>query len=314
MTLRRPLAYAVLLFLAVSCGPQKEEETTTKGHLRVLVSESVAPVIIQGVQKFMNLYQAHGADVTYTIDQSAAVNAHFVHDTARAIITTIQLTPEEKERVKNTTENLVEIVLGYDGVIAVVQTENPLKKLGLDKIRRILQGKATTWKQIGNSHLGNDWIHLVFQDSSDVSMYLRQRLLAGGEIKAKFRQTRSASQTLNTVARDPLALGFVGLDWADSAGSKVKVLDLAADSSLADTTFKPPPETIGKAYSPHPAHIYLNYYPMKRAIYIYARTSPADFATGFASYLGSPPGQKIFLEQGLVPGTQKIVLRPTGGQ
>jgi hypothetical protein len=48
---------------------------------------------------------------------------------------------------------------------------------------------------------------------------------------------------------------------------------------------------------------------MKRAIYVYSRTTPGDFATGFASFLASPAGQKIFLEEGLVPGAQKIVLK-----
>ncbi len=75
------------------------------------------------------------------------------------------------------------------------------------------------------------------------------------------------------------------------------MLSLAADSTLADTVFKPARESIGKHYEPHPAYIHLNYYPMKRAVYLYARTTRADFASGFASFLASPPGQKVFLQR-----------------
>jgi hypothetical protein len=84
------------------------------------------------------------------------------------------------------------------------------------------------------------------------------------------------------------------------------------DSTLVDTAFKTPKDAFGNAFSPNPAYVYLNYYPLKRAVYIYGRTSLGDFATGLISYLASPAGQKIFLNQGLVPGTQKIVLRRPG--
>ena len=297
------------LIFVISCGPNNDEETATKGHLRLLVSESVAPIVIQDVNNFMAQYQSRGADVTYRMEQSETVNARFVHDTARAIVTTISLTAEEKNRVAATTDNLVEIVLGYDGIVVVVHNKNPLKKIGLKTIRQILRGEITTWQEVGKTRNSSGRIHLVLEDSSDVSLYLCRRLLEGKEIKANFRAASSARKTLSVISGDPLALGFVGLAWLDSAGTKVKVLDVSADSALADTTFKPPPQTVGNAYSPHPAHIYLNYYPMKRAIYIYARTSPGDFANGFASYLASPAGQRIFLEGGLVPGTQKIVLK-----
>jgi hypothetical protein len=113
------------------------------------------------------------------------------------------------------------------------------------------------------------------------------------------------------VARDRFSLGFVSSCWVDSVKGGTKILALAADSTLADTTFKPPQESVGKYYGPHPAYLYLNYYPMKRAVYLYARTTRGDFATGFASFVASSAGQKIFLQKGLVPGTQKIVLKPS---
>lgn len=305
------LSYSVLLIVALSCGPS-QDETATKGHLRVLVAESVAPVLVQEVNKFMDVYLSHGAHVTYTVMQSREANLHFLNDTARTIITTIRLTHDEKDRVKKTTDNLVEIALAYDGVVAIVQSKNPHKDLTLEQVRNILNGRVTRWDQLSNSGSGNGTIHLVLEDSSDISIYLSGRVLEDRAIKTSFRRTVSSAQTVQEVSRDRFALGFVGLNWVDSADGKVKVLSLAADSSMADTTYRPPPESVGNAYSPHPAYIYLNYYPMKRAIYVYSRTTTGDFATGFTSFLASPAGQKIFLGEGFVPGTQQIVLKPPG--
>jgi phosphate transport system substrate-binding protein len=299
------------MFLAFSCRPN-DEETATKGHLRVLVAESVAPVLVQEVNKFLSLYQAHGADVKYTIVQSREANARFVNDTARVIITTIPLTSEEKDRVRKTTDNLVEIKLAYDGIVAIVQKRNPREDLTLEQIRNVLNGRVTTWEQLGRGRLGRGRIHLFLEDSSDVSKYLSGRILGGNSIKATFHRVSSSSQTVEDVSKDRYALGFVGLNWVDSVDGKIKVLSLAADSAVADTTFRPPRESIGNAYTPHPAHIYLNYYPMKRAIYVYSRTTPGDFATGFTSFLASPAGQRLFLNAGLVPGTQQIVLKRPG--
>jgi len=305
-SLKLPILF--LLFVVLSCG-RNEEETATKGHLHVLVAESVAPAAVQEVNEFMSLYEKHGADVTYAVVRSQLANAHFVNDSIRTIITTIPLTSDEKSRVSKTTDNLVEIVLAYDGVIAIVQDKNPRKQLALEQIRGILVGKTTKWEQLGRPGIVHGRIHLILEDSSDVTMYLSRRLLDGGKIQSAYRWTRSPAQTLQEVSDDPLSLGFVGLNWADSTHGMLRILNLAANSASSDTTFKPPPESIGNYYSPHPAHIYLNYYPMKRAIYVYSRTSPGDFATGFTSFLASPAGQKIFLGEGLVPGTQKIVLK-----
>ncbi|HEY6952221.1 MAG TPA: substrate-binding domain-containing protein [Bacteroidota bacterium] len=300
--------YFLLAILAVSCQ-SGQEETATSGHLRLLIAESVAPVIEQEVTEFMNLYGPRGADVTYTIVNAYEANKRFINDTVRAIVTTIPLTAAEKNLVSKTTEHLAEIVLAYDGVVGIVHRQNPREKLTLDQIRGILTGRFTSWEQLGRVKTTQGTIHLVLEDSSDVALYLSQRILGGKTTFSGHRESRSPRETLERVGNDPLALGFVGLNWVESAGTSVKVLTLAADSATADTAFKPPAESIGNFYSPHPAHLYLNYYPMKRAITIYARTTPGDFATGFASFLASPAGQKIFLDRGLLPATQKIVLR-----
>jgi phosphate transport system substrate-binding protein len=305
------LGCLLIPILLCSCAPN-QEETAIKGHLFVLVSESVAPVLGHEVGRFMSLYQARGADVAYAVVRSRDANVRFVNDSIRCIITTIPLTANEKDRVKKTTDHFVEIVLAYDGVIAVVQNRNSCKDLSLKQIREILSGRITKWEQLGNSGSLRGTIRLILEDSSDVLTYLSQRLLDGGESKANFRQTHSSEETLEEISKEPRALGFVALNTSDTLNTKLRIVPLAADSILADTTFRPPAESIGTAYTPHPAHIYLNYYPMKRAVYVYSKTTPGDFATGFTAFLASPEGQKIFLENGLVPGTQKIILKRPG--
>ncbi len=309
--MRTCLVVIVLITGFISCSRRDTDETTTKGHLRVLVSESVAPVVIPEVDEFMRLYRERGADVTWSVVQSREANRRFVADTARMIITTIPLTEEEKDAVNKTTDQLVEISVAYEGVVALVPENNRADELTLKQVRGILDGSLKTWDQLRRPGAPRGEIRVVLQDSSDVEEYLVHRMLGGGEIRTPVRWSHSSLETVKEVAKDRLSIGFVASCWVDSAKARTKIVALSADSAFSDTTFKPPPESIGQFYGPHPAYVYLNYYPLKRAIYLYARTTQGDFATGFASFVASPAGQKLILAKGLVPGTQKIVLKPS---
>ncbi|HTP13572.1 MAG TPA: substrate-binding domain-containing protein [Bacteroidota bacterium] len=307
----RPAIFSTLLLVCFLSCSRNNEETTTTGHLHVLVSESVAPVMIPQVAEFMNLYKERGADVAYTIVRSEAGNRKFIDDTARLIITTIPLTEAQKAVVNKTTDQLVEITVAYQGIAAIVSLQNKVEELSLGQVRDILAGSLTRWGQLHRARVPQGDIHIVLEDSSDVAEYLVHRLTGGSGIRASLRRTHTPLEVVTAVAKDRLAIGFVESCWVDSVKEGTNVLALSADSTLADTTFKPPAESVGKYYDPHPAYLYLNYYPMKRAVYLYARTSTGDFATGFASFVASSAGQKIFLQKGLLPGTQKIVLKPT---
>jgi hypothetical protein len=127
-------------------------------------------------------------------------------------------------------------------------------------------------------------------------------------ISTKFAHTSTDIQTLRSVEEDPLALGFVTLVWIDSAKSEARILNLGRTTEDTDTTFAVPAETIGKFFSPHAANIYRNYYPLKRAIYMYTR-GQVNLAIGFGTYVSTSEGQKLFLKYRMLPGTQRIKLK-----
>jgi ABC-type phosphate transport system substrate-binding protein len=127
-------------------------------------------------------------------------------------------------------------------------------------------------------------------------------------ISINFTRAVSDLQTIQSVEKDPLSLGLVALSWIDSAKSTAKILNLGRTNEDTDTAFVPSAEVKDRFFSPHPANIYRNYYPLKRAIYMYTRTQ-IDLASGFGTYVASAEGQKLLLMRGLLPGTQKIKLK-----
>jgi hypothetical protein len=78
----RSLCFVFLIALFLGCSTE-EKETTTKGKLHIFVPESIAPVMIDEVNEFLNLYQTNGAHITDTIVSAETAAHRFVWDTAR---------------------------------------------------------------------------------------------------------------------------------------------------------------------------------------------------------------------------------------
>ncbi|MGD0036513.1 MAG: substrate-binding domain-containing protein [Bacteroidota bacterium] len=301
----RSLCFVCFIALFLGCNTE-EKETTTKGKLHVFIPESIAPVMIDEVSEFLNLYQANGAYITDTIVSTETAARHFVIDTARIAFLTHPLSQAEKEQAKKVSStDLDELIIAYDAIVAVVHPKNKTVEMTTTEIQKILSGTITRWEPLTKPMKGT--IKIYCHDSSDVTEYLYRRLLKQTGISTKFTRTSSDIQTLRSVEKDPLALGFVTLVWIDSAKSEARILNLGRTTEDTDTTFAVPAETIGKFFSPHAANIYRNYYPLKRAIYMYTR-GQINLATGFGTYVSTSEGQKLFLKRGLLPGTQKIRL------
>jgi phosphate transport system substrate-binding protein len=303
----RTLLYSALIVFVLGCNSQPGE-TTTRGNLHIFIPESLAPVMIDEVNEFLKLYSQNGAHITYTIISAETAVRQFVHDTARIAFLPRPLTKIEREQVKQISSDLNEHIIAYDGIVAVVHTKNNVEKITTTDIQKILTGTMTQWEQLAFAKPMKGTIKVYCQDSSDVLLYLKHRLLKQSEMLANFTHTSSDIQTLQWVEKDPSSLGFVALGWIDSAKSQAKILNLGRTKEDTDTSFAPPEKAMNDFYSPHPANIYRNYYPLKRAIYMYTRTH-VDLATGFGTYVATVEGQRLFLKRGILPGTQKIKLK-----
>lgn len=300
----------VLALLACGCV-QEKQETPTKGALHLLVSEAIAPVMRQEVGEFLRIYAKNGATVTYDLTSSEEAIRGFLGDTIRCIVVTRPLDASERERLAFQKVEFTEVKIAYDALAAVVHYSNPIERITTPELRGILTGRLKRWERLSHPRGASGPISPYLQDSSDLTSTLAERVLKGERLGAGIHRTLSNLQTLRSVVENPLSIGLVDLDWLDSARVPAKVLEIAEPDVQADTTFPPPIESVGKFYSPHPAHLYRNYYPLKRGIHVYAKAPKGSLASGFVSFLAGRDGQRIFLKRNLVPATQPIRLKPT---
>lgn len=306
--MRHFILFSLALLVHAGCYPEKGD-SPLRGDLHVLIPESVAPALIQQIEAFESIYGPKGAHVSYSVVTSEDAIQRFLRDTLRAVFSTRTLTPEEKRKAEEQTGAVAELRIFYDGIAVVVHHRNPVERITTPELRGILSGAISRWEGLSARGMSGG-IRFHMQESSDISAYFQTRF-PGLVVKMHSKVQEASLEILQAVAKDRQAIGLVGLDWIDSAGVPAKVLEVAAPEEDADTLFRPPVETIGKFYPPHPAHIYRSYYPLKRAVYFYSRSLRGDLSSGFAAFVGNKEGQRLFLERGLVPATQPIRLKPS---
>ena len=303
--------FAVTVTLALAllgCGREKAE-TTTRGTLHALFAESTAPVMVEEVNQFLSTYGASGAKITYELVSSDEAIRRMLRDTLRYIVTARPMSAAEKQQLPNVEGfDVNEIIIAYDGMAVAVHHKNLVEKITTVELSRILSGEIRHWEQLSNAEGMKGTIEVIYQDSSDVSLFAWSRLLQGKSVRKDLQKTTSSLATLHSVAERPLSLGLVGVLWVDSAHVPVKVLKVAETRQTQDTTFRVLPERIGKFCTPHPANVYRNYYPLKRALYAYTFGPVASFASGFGTFVATADGQRLFLNKNAVPGTQHIRL------
>ena len=308
--MKTTIAVTMILLLALSGCEREKKETTTRGNLHALFAESIAPAMVEEVRQFLVDYEKAGAVITYEAVSSDEAIYRMLHDTLRYIVSTRPLTQTEKQQLpKIEGFFLNEIIVAYDGMAAIVHGKNSVEKITTAELSKILSGEIRRWEQLSHAETMKGSIELVYQDSSDVSTFTENRLLRGKPLRKDFKKTSSSLATLRSVAEQPLSIGLVGSLWVDSARVSAKILQVAESRQPADTTFPVLPERIGKFSIPHPANIFRNYYPLKRALYAYTFGPVASFASGFGTFVATSDGQRIFLGKNIVPATQRIRLK-----
>jgi phosphate transport system substrate-binding protein len=298
-------SFAVSTLGGLGCRPDSGESPTS-GNLVVFSAESVAPALQEVVKKFNELYK--NAHITLVVSTSREAVVKLLNNEATVIVSARSLNGEEQGVVKKYDLYVDSLQIAYDGVAAIVHASNPLNQLSVKELGEILTGKVKRWRDLSTRGRSSPEI-LVAMGGPNTSTYdMMKNDVAGGEsLTTRFYPCSTSTEVIRLVEQRPEAIGFVGVAWVSSESSKVKVLELGTDEYFTDSAGRQV-----KFFAPELAHIYRSFYPLRRTIYIYSREKGYGLGAGFITFVASPDGQKIIMNHGLVPGTQKIrLVRPS---
>jgi phosphate transport system substrate-binding protein len=295
----------VLLFLAGCGNPQNPSvDTPTSGHIRVAIDETLQQFMQSEVETFNSIYTKARVDALFLPEQDAF--KALLNDSVGLIVSARGLNEQEKAYFESIRIIPRELKIATDGVALIVNRQNADSVLTISLLRNILQGNVTTWGGINSdSKYKKDKIVVVFDNSNSSTVrFLRDSVNEGKALPSNCYSAGKNENVIDYVARNPLAIGVLGISWlSDLDDSRVDSL-LQKVSLVA---FETSQDGSIESYTPDQAYIALKKYPLVRNIYMIDCTGrTASLAGGFTAFVAGDKGQRIILKAGLVPATGPV--------
>ncbi|XZF12958.1 PstS family phosphate ABC transporter substrate-binding protein [Chitinophagaceae bacterium MMS25-I14] len=284
-------ACSTLLVCSCKDDVKKPEDTTTSGTIDISVDETYQPAIAEQLRVFDSSYPEAHINAHYKPESECFKD--FLDNKARLILVTRELSAGEKELCTQKKIVPTSLALVKDAVAVIVNPESADSLLSIPQIKGILTGKY------------NKKYTVVFDNQgSSTVRYITDSLIPGEKLGTNVFAAKGNSQVVDYVAKNPDAIGFIGLSYIsdenDSATEsflkKVKVVSVQNDSTQ-------------EFYQPYQAYIALKLYPFTRSLYFITRETFPGLGTGFANFLSKERGQLIFAHSHLFPLRMNIVIR-----
>lgn len=300
----RSLAAFVLLLSLFGCS-QPRTESPTKGRLVLLATESLAPIVQKEAEEFHRLYPEATATVLPTSSRDAVVQ--LLSDSVRLIVIDRPLNTEELQIAQQYDIDIATNRLAEDALAVITQIRNPIEKISLSSLEKILRAKAVDWRQVPEAGWSGRIQVALTGRNSGVYELLVNGFFEIQDHLAVHAVAETQRAVLEYVAAHAGALGIVSASAIhDTAGqpelqrlrASIRVLSVSGKDSATANTF----------VKLHQANVYRKLYPLHYPVFLHTSASNTSVAAGFAAFVASVPGQKIFQNAGLVPATMPVRL------
>jgi phosphate transport system substrate-binding protein len=185
-----------------------------------------------------------------------------------------------------------EHVLGLDGIAVIVSKNNRIESLSKGQVAQLFTGEVTDWSQVGGA---KGPVTIYARDDKSGTYDTFKTLVLGTKPLVKNAHRLEDSRELSdSVARDPSAIGFIGLPYVQAAKA-IAVSEGEAASLM-----------------PNRMTVATEDYPLSRRLFLYTPPSPSnDLTFKFLNFALSSEGQGIvektgFVGQNVEPVTRSI--------
>lgn len=285
-----------LIMLESGCHHSKKKvaNSVITGSVTITADESLKPLINTEIDVFQSLYNSASVKCNY-VSEFAAINL-LLKGECRLAIVGRALTNKEIDYFKEQNILPESIPLAYDAVAIIVHPNNKTKSINTAQLTEMLSGTCNDWNQINASDRSGN-IELIFDSpESGILHYLDDYLKLNKKITGIVKFASGSGNTLEMVASNPNAIGFIGFNLISEADNfqiqetlrKVSLVGVSQNNS-----------TIG--IIPSVSTLYRGTYPLIRQIFAIYTDPSAGLAKGFLSHLTSERGQKIIYRNGLKP-------------
>ena len=164
----------------------------------------------------------------------------------------------------------------HDMICVLVNKISPLSNLTKDQVAKIFTGQIKDWSEIGGAP---GKISIYTRNTSSGTYKDWQKLAMGGrDYPSSSLKMAGNEQIAQEVAKNKNGIGYVGLAYSKTPGTKALVID----------KMEPVAKNAAK-------------YPYARLCYLYAPDKPSAEADAFMKFVESDAGQDIARKVGFIP-------------
>ena len=276
------------LLTVFSCNRKKTDEikeTRTSGTIKILVDETVGPLVQQEIDVFKIDYPQ--ATFLTTFKPEEKIIPAFLNDSVRVIVLPRMLTKQEEKYYTQRNIKINTSRFAVDGIALITNQSNIDSVINVKDIVDILQGKSSA-KQ------------LMFDNTySSTFKYLKQLANINQFPSKNVYAKNTANEVIKLVAEDKNFIGILGVNWLSEKNPEfVKVKEKIKTLGLKNYKGKPGDDQF---YKPTKDNLINGVYPFLRNINIIDCEGRDGLGTGFAVWLRSQRGQLIVLKSELAP-------------
>jgi phosphate transport system substrate-binding protein len=164
----------------------------------------------------------------------------------------------------------------YDMMVVIVNKNSPLSKLTKEQVAKIFTGQIKDWSEIGGAP---GKISIYTRNTSSGTYKDWQKMAMGGrDYPSSSLKMAGNEQIAQEVAKNKNGIGYVGLAYAKTTGTKTILID----------GIEPVAKNAKK-------------YAYSRLCYLYAPDKPTPEADAFMKFVESDAGQEIARKVGFIP-------------
>lgn len=185
--------------------------------------------------------------------------------------------------LKDEEKGLWYVEIARDGLAIVVNPANNVQDLTLDQVRDIYSETITTWNEVGGS---KSKIHVIAREEGSGTRSAFTDLVMGKttEITPRAIVQDSNGAVRQLVADDPNAIGFISLGLVNETVKALQLDGIAATRENVEN----------------------GSYQLSRPFLFVSSGEPTGQVKEFVDFILSDDGQKILVNEGLIPSSDRV--------
>lgn len=222
MRIEYKILTVLLIILTILCMSTVESNTST---LSIVGSSSVQPVCEQLAEEYKKTKP--GMDINIQGGGSSL-------GIKCANLSVADIGMSSKQIKCN---NLTEYEIGREGIVIIVNENNPINDLSTKELQMIFSGEITNWREI-SSMSGN--IHTIIREEGSGTLdSFKDIIMKNTSIKKDAIVQNSAGSIKHAVIHDRYAIGFVSLTHLDDSIKSISLDGVSASkNSILDGSYK----------------------------------------------------------------------------